>query len=93
MDVKMIVPGHGMVQTDKSYVQNVIALFESSYEQVAAGRRKGLNAKDAVAKVDLEKFRKIFAGNDDAKNWAFTNYYVTPMLDRMYKELGGELGE
>ncbi|NUM79750.1 MBL fold metallo-hydrolase [bacterium] len=93
MDVHLIVPGHGAVQTDKSYVQNVIALFESSYEQVAAGRRQGLNAKDAITKVDIEKFRKIFAGDDEAKNWAFTNYYVKPMLDRMYKELGGELGE
>jgi cyclase len=69
LDVQTIVPGHGPVLHDKTYLYLVADLFRSAVEQVRARIRQighpGFHSLDDVkSSVDLTPFRAKFAGND-----------------------------
>jgi cyclase len=69
LDVQTIVPGHGPVLHDKTYLYQVIDLFHSAVEQVRARIRQighpGFHSLDEVkGSVDLTPFRAKFAGGD-----------------------------
>ena len=69
LDVQTIVPGHGPVLHDKTYLYLVIELFQSAVDQVRARIRQighpGFHSLDDVkGSVDLTPFRVKFAGND-----------------------------
>jgi glyoxylase-like metal-dependent hydrolase (beta-lactamase superfamily II) len=69
LDAQTIVPGHGPVLHDKTYLYLVIDLMKSAVEQVRARIRQigfpGSHSLDEVkGSVDLTPFRAKFAGND-----------------------------
>jgi cyclase len=69
LDADAIVPGHGAVLHDKSYLFLVADLFKSAVEQVRARIRQighpGFHSVDEVkGSVDLTPFRAKFAGDD-----------------------------
>jgi cyclase len=68
-DVQAIVPGHGPVMHDKTYLNLVTDLFQSAVDQVRARIRQighpGFHSLDEVkGSVDLTPFRVKFAGSD-----------------------------
>ena len=91
LDANVIVPGHGQIQKDKQYLDLVTSLLESVLQQTRDAAAKGLSLEDTRKVVDLEFFRVKFAGDDPARNKAFTEYFVTPAIERGYKEAKGEL--
>ena len=71
LDAQTIVPGHGPVLHDKTYLYLVTDLFKSALEQVRARIRQighpGFHSLDDVkSSVDLTPFRAQFAGDDKA---------------------------
>ncbi len=69
LDAQIIVPGHGPVLRDKTYLYLVADLFRSAVEQVRARIRQighpGFHSLDEVkGSVDLTPFRARFAGDD-----------------------------
>ena len=69
LDAQTIVPGHGPVLHDKTYLYLVADLFRSAVEQVRARIRQighpGFHSVDEVkGSVDLTPFRAKFAGDD-----------------------------
>ena len=69
LDIQTIVPGHGPVLHDKSYLYLVADLFKSAVEQVRTRIRQighpGFHSLDEVkGSVDLTPFRVKFAGDD-----------------------------
>ena len=74
MDADVIVPGHGMLLRDKTYMNEVIALLDSVIKQVHEQAPKiGFNSRTKVPNledmhVDLEPFRKSMAGDDPDNN-------------------------
>jgi cyclase len=74
MDATTIVPGHGQVLHDKTYLNQVIALLASVIEQVHEQAPKiGFDSRSKVPKaedlhIDLEPFRKSMAGDDPGNN-------------------------
>jgi glyoxylase-like metal-dependent hydrolase (beta-lactamase superfamily II) len=85
MNTDIIVPGHGAILRDKSYLNEVIALLDSVIKQVHEQASKiGFDSRTKVSKVedlhiDLEPFRKSMAG-DDAANIDFWKNIVDPGL-------------
>ncbi|HEY2019380.1 MAG TPA: MBL fold metallo-hydrolase [Bryobacteraceae bacterium] len=76
LDVKTIVPGHGPILHDKTYLLLVADLIKSAVEQVRAQIRKlgfaGSHSLDEIkAGVDLAPFRRKFAGEDQDIGAAF----------------------
>lgn len=91
LDATVIVPGHGQIQKDHQYLDQVISLLESVLRQTKEAADKGLSLEEARKAVNLESFRAQFAGDDPVRNKAFTDYFVTPAIERGYKEAKGEL--
>jgi len=69
LDVTTIVPGHGPIMHDKTYLYLVADLMQSSVDQVRARIRQlgfpGTHTLDEIkGSVDLKPFRQRFAGDD-----------------------------
>ena len=105
MDTAVIVPGHGTIMRDKTYLNEVIDLLDSTIQQVHEQASKlQINSQTKVASVDdlhidLDRFRKSMAG-DDPENLQFWKNIVDPgmiggvnqgIVGRAYAEETGKL--
>jgi cyclase len=68
LDVKAIVPGHGDVMRDQSYLRAVLEMVETIVAQVNAAivRIGSLSARleDVRPQIDVAEYRRRFAGDD-----------------------------
>jgi cyclase len=76
LDAVTIVPGHGSIMHDKTYLNLVADLMQSSVDQVQAWIRKvgfpgGHTLDEVKGSVDLKPFRQKFAGDDKDMQAAF----------------------
>lgn len=90
LDAAAIVPGHGAVQRDQVYMKQLRELLQSVVTQVGSAVREGLSLEETKRKVDLEKFRLQFAGDDRRRNRAFRDYFVTSAITAAWKQARGE---
>src|SRR5580700_9027195 len=83
LDVTTIVPGHGSIMHDKTYLNLVADLLQSAVYQMHArirqlGNPGGHTLDEVKGSVDLAPFRQRFAGNDKD-------------LQSQFDEMAGEL--
>jgi len=90
MGATTIVPGHGPVMKDTAYIETVIGLLQEVRSQVQAAVKEGLSLEDTRKRVNLEDYRKRLAGEDLWRKRAFADFFVTPAVERAYKEAKGE---
>jgi len=71
-----IVPGHGPVLRDDSYVRLMTKLFTSMNEQVlqAVARGETLDTARQKKSINLDEFQNLFAGNSRMRKLIFMNY-------------------
>lgn len=69
-----VIPGHGPVLHDVSYINLMARLFASMKQQVEAAVARGENLEQARKSVNLEEFQKIFAGESRMRRAIFSNY-------------------
>lgn len=69
-----IVPGHGPVLHDNSYLKLMIRLFDSMKQQVAAAVARGETLEQTRKNVNLDEFRNLFAGESRIRKNVFSNY-------------------
>ena len=86
IDAAVIVPGHGPLMHDKSYLSLVAETLESISTQIRAAAQQGLSLDEARKKLDLERFRKEFARGDEEKARAFDGFFLGPGVPRAYRE-------
>ncbi len=72
----MIVPGHGPVLRDDAYVRLMRRLFASMSRQVAEAAARGETLEQARKGVDLEEFRRLFAGASRVRAGVFDAYVL-----------------
>lgn len=90
----LILPGHGEVMRDTTYLRTVRDLFASLVEQAKVGVANGITNADSLGSfINLEPFRARLAGDDPDRNWAWRNYVIAPAMGRIIKELRGTLGD
>ncbi|HEX8499738.1 MAG TPA: MBL fold metallo-hydrolase [Pyrinomonadaceae bacterium] len=70
----VIVPGHGPVLRDDAHVRLMRRLFASLSRQVAAAAARGETLEQARRGVNLEEFRKLFAGDSRVRAAVFDVY-------------------
>jgi len=91
MPASVIVPGHGALQRDHTYLDRVVSLLQSTLDQSRAAVAKGLDLAATRTAVNLDSLRREFTGGDAAKARAFDGYYVQPAVERAWLEARGEL--
>lgn len=82
----VIVPGHGPVLRDDSYVKILARMFASIEQQTAAAVARGETLQQARKSVDLEEFRKILAGDSQLRSVIFSTYVTNPAVTAAFRE-------
>jgi glyoxylase-like metal-dependent hydrolase (beta-lactamase superfamily II) len=82
----MIVPGHGPVLRDDSYVRLMSRLFASMKQQVAAAVARGETLEQVRKGVNLDEFRKQFVGDSRVRRDIFDSYVLGAGLAAAYAD-------
>lgn len=71
-----IIPGHGPVLRDDSYVRQMSKLFASIKQQVEAGVARGENLEQIRKNVNVDELRQIFIGESRMRKDIFDSYVM-----------------
>ena len=87
---KLLIPGHGMVQTDRAQIGRIEAALKDVRSQVAPLVAQGLTLDQVKAKVDLSAEITLFCGDDPWLGAWFRAFFVDPIVTSAYKEAKGQ---
>jgi cyclase len=79
-----VIPGHGPVLRDTTYVKLMARLFTSVSEQVDASIKRGETLDQTRASVNLDDFQKQFAGDSRMRRLIFRNYVIGPAVEAAF---------
>ena len=82
----VIVPGHGPLMRDDSYVRTLAEMFASIAKQSEAAVARGETLEQARRSVNLEEFRKRLAGESRVRQFAFSMYVAGPAVAAAFRE-------
>jgi cyclase len=91
LEVDVIVPGHGAIQRDWSYLDRVSALLDSTLRQTKRSVAAGKDLAGVRQDVTLDSLRVVFSGGDVLRDRSFRNFFATPGVERAFREAKGEL--
>ena len=86
LEASVVVPGHGPVQRDDTYVRLVARLLAAVRDRTAAAVARGETLEQARKSVDLSEFRKAIAGDSALRGFAFDNYVAGPGVAVAHRE-------
>jgi glyoxylase-like metal-dependent hydrolase (beta-lactamase superfamily II) len=89
LDFAFLVPGHGAIQRDRTYVRRLQALLGEVRAQVGAAAAKGLDLDATRRAVDLSGFRKEFVGEDAHLQQLFDAWWTSPIVRSAWLEAKG----
>lgn len=87
MQPSVIVPGHGPVMRDLSYVKQMAQLFRTIQDVTAAAVTRGETLEEARKSVNLDAMQRVFAGDSPLHISLFRNYVAGPAVAAAYAEL------
>jgi glyoxylase-like metal-dependent hydrolase (beta-lactamase superfamily II) len=87
LKAKTWIPSHGPVMHQDSYIRWMISLMNSIKQQTEASAKRGEVLEQMRKSVDLEEFRKLFAGESQHKSFIFKNYVTLSAVAAAYKQL------
>ena len=87
LKAKIIIPGHGAVQRDNVYAQSMIRLLNSIKQQTESAVKKGETLDELRKSVNLDEFRREFAGASQHKAFIFQNYVFLPATAAAFRQL------
>jgi cyclase len=79
----VIVPGHGPVMRDDSYVRDVDALIATTNTQLRALLARGVTRDDAARDLDVAAFRDKYI-TTPMRRHAFLAFYVRPAIAQLW---------
>jgi glyoxylase-like metal-dependent hydrolase (beta-lactamase superfamily II) len=82
----VIIPGHGPVLHDDSYVKLMARLFASIRQQVEAAVARGETLGQTRARVNLDEFQNLFAGDSRMRRLIFRSYLLGPAVDAAFSD-------
>ena len=89
-DFKVLIPGHGAPQHDRTYLVRLVAAIEEIRAKVAPLVRQGASLDDARKHLDFADQAQGFVGADPWLRRWFKEYWIGPFLTSAYKEARGE---
>ena len=82
----IIVPGHGPVLSDDSYLKLLAEMFAYIKAQTEAAVARGETLEQARRSVNLDQFRKQFAGDSPVRKFSFNMYVAGPAVAAAFRE-------
>lgn len=86
LEPKAIVPGHGPVMRDLTYLNTVRRMLVTAREQTLAAVATGMSADSAAATVRLDSLRAEVAGDEKQMRILFASFFRRPVIGRVYEE-------
>jgi glyoxylase-like metal-dependent hydrolase (beta-lactamase superfamily II) len=86
MKPAVLIPGHGPVMRDDKFVRQEVALLASLKSQVEASVARGDALAQARKSVNLDEFKRQFAGSSQALGFIFDNYVASSGVAAAYKD-------
>jgi hypothetical protein len=87
LKAKILLPGHGPVMRDDSYLQLVTRLMNTVKQQTEAAVASGNGTIEDVRKhVDLAELRTAFAGDSKVRRVLFSAYVAGPAVESAFKD-------
>lgn len=83
---KVIIPGHGAVLRNDSYVRQMVRLLNSLTQQAEAAVKRGETLEQARKSVNLEEFRRALAGDSQNKSFIFQTYVIAPGVEAAFRQ-------
>ncbi len=82
----IIVPGHGPVLRDETYVRMMGELFTSIATQTAAAVARGKTLDETRKMVNLDEFKNRFGGDSQLRRVLFSYYVTGPGVTAAYRD-------
>ncbi len=89
-DFDILVPGHGAVQRDATYIRRLQALLTEVRKQIGESVAGGLALDAAREALDLSAFVDEFAGSDEDARVKFDNWWRQPIARSAWLEARGQ---
>ena len=89
LDFKVLIPGHGPVQTNRSYLELLMSSISEIIMQVRAAVNAGKTLEQTHAAVNIDTLRERFHRGDEAIARAFDRFFLKPAVDGFYNQLSG----
>jgi len=94
LDVNTIIPGHGDVERDKTFLQQNLALFQHVLNDVKQAKSKGLSLEQTKASLlGNASSYAIDLALPDARQSDLKSYFLEVFINRAYHELDKPLGD
>jgi glyoxylase-like metal-dependent hydrolase (beta-lactamase superfamily II) len=90
LPVDTLVPGHGPLFRDRTYLRQVRGLLQALVDRVKTSVAAGATLEQTQQQVTLQDWRSTFAGDDPRKQRAFDNFVLQPAVERMWRQARGE---
>lgn len=90
LEYNVLVPGHGDIQRDTSYVDLLIDAATSVADQRDAMIADGVAAEEISERLDFSAFKDKFAKGDKRDEYYYYGYFEGPLRAAAVKELSGE---
>jgi cyclase len=82
----IIIPGHGKVLRDDSYLKLMSDLFASVKKQTEDAIARGETLEQIRKSIKLDEFRRQFAGDSPVRTLLFNMYVAGPSVTSAYRE-------
>ena len=83
---RLIVPGHGPVLRDDTYLKSLSELFAAISRQTKAAAARGETLEQARQSIKLDEYRRRLAGDSPVRRTLFANYVLAPAIAAAYGE-------
>ena len=83
-----MIPGHGPVMRDDTYVDLVASALGSVREQTEAAKNRGLDLEQTRKAVDVAEIGRRFTGGDKVRRSSWDNYFVGVAVQRAFEQAG-----
>jgi hypothetical protein len=85
----VLVPGHGPVMRDLSYITRVRRMLASVRDEVGAAVARGDSLPAVRRAVMLDDERQALTSDEKWMNYLFRNFFLGPVVQRAYEQAKG----
>ena len=87
LDAKVIIPGHGPIMRDTSYVRSMVALLRSLKQQAEASNLRGETLEQLRKNMNLGNLQTVFTGDSQHRKLIFANYVTQSATAAAHKQM------